>query len=528
MQIPFQGPCATAATIGFQPAVNRRSVSSTSLFRGAIAVALVASTAALPWVTTAAHTPAAGRSFRTAPAVTQVRSLGMRSSPKLGNEPLAFVVHPTHPPVSLDWPTALRLAGGRLADWREIDGGGRPLHLVLGPAAASRLFGVWLLLGTVPAGVRLGATEQAAAQIVAGDPDAAGLVAGEGLSPAVRAATLDGVDPVRDPAHYRLLVPGAAPETVTTAIAFGDIMTSRTVDKKMVALNDFLSPFRSVGPALAAADLAFGNFEGTISHDARPQPGGTRFVSRIKAIDGFRFAGLDFLSLANNHIGDYGAGTLRETVALLRGAGIAVAGAGADLAGAREPAVVVRNGVRFGFVSFNAIIGTPEATPNSAGAERIEMAPWFPFSAQDLARVVEDVRTARKKADVVIVFPHWGQEYTARPNADQVRVAHALIDAGADMLIATHPHWVQGAEIYKGHLIAYSLGNFVFDQTWSVETQQGAALQLVWWGHRLVSASFVPVQIEDAHRPRFVSDQAGAAILARIWGASGEPYVRAS
>ncbi|MGH2727271.1 MAG: CapA family protein, partial [Actinomycetota bacterium] len=106
--------------------------------------------------------------------------------------------------------------------------------------------------------------------------------------------------------------------------------------------------------------------------------------------------------------------------------------------------------------------------------------------------------------------------------------AHALIDAGADMVIATHPHWVQGAEIYKGHLIAYSLGNFVFDQTWSKATQQGAALDLVFWGSRLVGASFIPVQIEDAHRPRFVDEHAGAEILDRIWNASGEPYKRAA
>jgi len=92
------------------------------------------------------------------------------------------------------------------------------------------------------------------------------------------------------------------------------------------------------------------------------------------------------------------------------------------------------------------------------------------------------------------------------------------------MVIATHPHWVQGAEVYKGHLIAYSLGNFVFDQTWSTETQEGASLSLTFWGPKLVAASFVPVRIEDAHRPRFVDDHDGADILARIWSASGAPY----
>ena len=394
---------------------------------------------------------------------------------------------------------------------------------MLGPAAAARVAGIWLLVGRVPSTVSLTSTERGAADAVSADPSAMALIASDVLSPAVRAASLAGVDPVRDPARYPLRLTSPAPQgVIISAIAFGDIMTSRTVDKKILASGDFLSPFRSVAATLRSADLAFGNFEGTISHDAHPQPGGTRFVSRPGVLQGFRYAGIDFLSLANNHAGDYGAGTLVETVNYLRGAGIGVAGAGADLAGATDPAVVVRNGIRFAFVSFNAITGT--AAQETPGAVRIDMAPWFPFSDRSVAVVVDEVKRARKVADVVIVYPHWGKEYTARPNADQIRVAHALIDAGADMLIATHPHWVQGAEIYHGHLIAYSLGNFVFDQTWSTETQEGAALSLTFWGTRLVSASFVPVRIEDAHRPRFVDDRDGADILERIWGASGAPY----
>ncbi len=385
-----------------------------------------------------------------------------------------------------------------------------------------------MLTGRTPPTPTIAPSQTAAADLVSKDVAALGLIASDALSPAVRAASIQGSDPLRSPAAYPLRVPAdARPGAVVTAIAFGDVLTSRTVDRKMVAAGDFLSPFRSVGPALKAADLAFGNFEGTIARDARPLPGGTRFVSRVQAIDGFRYAGIDFLSLANNHTGDYGAGTLDETARLLRGAGIAVAGAGTDLAAAREPAIIERSGVRFAFVTFNAIIGTAGAQEDAPGAVRIRMAPWFPFSSSDLAAVVDDVKRARSRADVVIVFPHWGQEYVAKPNADQIRVGRALIDAGADMVIATHPHWVQGAEIYKGHLIAYSLGNFVFDQTWSLETQQGAVLQLTFWGSRLVGASFVPVRIEDAHRPRFLDDAAGDDILRRIWGGSGEPYFRA-
>ncbi len=493
----------------------------TDLIRCAIVAALLAATAAIPSVDPVRSAPAAAAA-KTSPVSPPAASAG-------SEQPLVFVEHPTRPALDLRWRQALALVTGELTDWRTVDGRSQRVHLVLGPAAAARAAGIWFLTGRLPRTMTIARSETEAASTVARDTAAIGIVAGDALTPAVRAARVAGADPLHAPATYPLRVPGTRGQgPVISAIAFGDIMTSRTVDRKIMAAGDYLSPFRTVGPALKAADLAFGNFEGTISHGARPQPGGTRFVSRVGVIDGFRYAGIDFLSLANNHIGDFGAGTLAETVGLLRDAGIAVAGAGADLGGAREPAIVERRGVRFAFVSFNAIIGTRAAAPDSAGAVRIKMAPWFPFSAVDLAAVVENVKRARKLAEVVIVYPHWGQEYTSHPNADQIRVAHALIDAGADMLIATHPHWVQGAEVYKGHLIAYSLGNFVFDQTWSTETQEGAALQLTFWGPRLVGASFVPVRIEDAHRPRFLDDAAGANILRRIWGGSGEPYVLAA
>lgn len=489
------------------------------LARGLLAAALVASVAALPRL----HGPGSGRASRPA------ASVPIAAQTAAARQPLAFVVHPTHPPLDITWRDAYRLVTGALSDWRALDGRRASVRLVLGPAAAARLAGAWLLLGQGPKVLHIAGSEQDAAVAVARDPAAIGLIAGEALSPSVRAATLAGLDPVRAPARYPVAIPGTGPApAVTTAIAFGDVLTSRTVDRKMVAAGDFRSPWLSVGKRLAAADLAFGNFEGTISDDAAPRPGGTQFVSRTRVVEGFLYAGLDFLSLANNHVGDFGRDTLVETRSIIREAGIATAGAGADEAEARAPAILERNGVRFAFVTFNAIVGPPVATPDEPGAVWIHMAPWNPFRQSELDAVAATVRAARAEADVVIVYPHWGQEYVSKPNADQVRVAHALIDAGADMVIATHPHWVQGAEIYKGRLIAYSLGNFVFDQTWSAETQQGAALDLVFWGPRLVGASFIPVQIEDAHRPRFLDDRAGAAILNRIWNASGEPYVRAS
>lgn len=436
--------------------------------------------------------------------------------------PVVAVVHPTRPPLDVSRRTILDLLAQGSPNWRALGEPASPLHLFVGSNAAASPLVASALRGRSPAIGR----DADAIRAVELDPDALALVGAGAVGPSVRTLRLDGVDPLRDPASYPLLGPGPAPAPAITAIAAGDIMLARAVHRKMVATGDFASPFRAVAARLAGADLAFANLEGAMSARLKPLASGMRFVASARGLEGLRLAGLDVLSLANNHTGDFGARTLVETVGLLHGAGIATIGAGEDLEQALAPAVVERGGVRFGFLAFNSIIGTAAPGPHRAGAAQIRMAPWFPFSDADLARELGAVRDARSKVDVLIVFPHWGQEYTNVPNADQRRVARALVDAGADLVIATHPHWVQGAEIYRGKLIAYSLGNFVFDQTWSRETQEGVALQMVFWGKDLKAAEFVPVRIENAHRPRFLSWRAGRAILARLWRGSGAPYRR--
>ncbi len=130
-----------------------------------------------------------------------------------------------------------------------------------------------------------------------------------------------------------------------------------------------------------------------------------------------------------------------------------------------------------------------------------------------------DIAAARRVADVVIVVTHWGIEYEDRPRPWIVEAAHAMIDAGADVVLGEHPHWVQSVEIYKGHYIAYSLGNFVFDQMWSIETRQGSLHRLFFDGTRLVSVRIVPTLLEDWHQPRpLAPDEPGyAQTLERIW-----------
>jgi poly-gamma-glutamate synthesis protein (capsule biosynthesis protein) len=136
--------------------------------------------------------------------------------------------------------------------------------------------------------------------------------------------------------------------------------------------------------------------------------------------------------------------------------------------------------------------------------------------------VVADIRAAKAAgADVVIVYPHWGVEYHATPTAAQRALARAMIDAGADMIIGNHVHWAAAMEVYRGKPIWYGLGNFVFDQTWSEQTQQGLLLELTFDGKTLVQARIHPLEILDSSQPNLL-DAAGAGkvVMDQVFKAS--------
>ncbi|MCA1685567.1 MAG: CapA family protein, partial [Planctomycetia bacterium] len=177
------------------------------------------------------------------------------------------------------------------------------------------------------------------------------------------------------------------------------------------------------------------------------------FRAHPRVMDGLRH--FDAVSLANNHTGDFGHAALIETLYRLNRAGIPAFGAGLDRNEAHAPLIIETNGVKVALLGYNEF--RPyffEAGPTTPGCA------W----SLDEPQVVADIKAARPKADVVITFMHWGEEYILHPNDRQKAMARTMIDAGADVVIGNHPHVVQGAEYYKGKLIVYSLGNFVFDE----------------------------------------------------------------
>ena len=166
--------------------------------------------------------------------------------------------------------------------------------------------------------------------------------------------------------------------------------------------------------------------------------------------------GLDLVTLANNHALDFGADALLDTCAALDGAGILRVGAGADLDEARAPVFIEKNGIRFGFIGVSRVI--PEGGW-AAGASRPGM---FTTYDNNLPHVLEEIETARGLCDYLIVYVHWGIERNTSPEEYQRILGQKYIDAGADMVIGSHPHVLQGIEYYNGCPIVYSLGNFVF------------------------------------------------------------------
>jgi len=427
--------------------------------------------------------------------------------------PLVLAVHPTRPALNVSVATARNLIAGKVRSWTALRAGRGPVRLAAGPQVSD-----------APAAARR-ESDRAALAATERDPLTVAVVPAAAVGPSVRAVSVDGRHPLRDPARYPITIAGPAPGQVITATAVGDIMLARRVGRAMAAAGDFAAALRPTARRLATADLTVGNLENTLDRSGAPRQGNDSFGGDPRVTRGLRLAGFDALSLANNHLGDYGPRALARTVRLLRDAGFATFGAGANSAAARKAAIVERAGVRFGFLAFNAIGETPTARRDRPGAVSVRMQPRTgPLNKADLAAMAADVRALRERADVVVVYPHWGQQYTTEEVPDQRRVGRALVDAGADVVIGSHPHWVQGAEIYRSKLIAYSLGNFVFDMDFSRPTQEGVVLELVFWGDQVKSAEFVPVRIGSDFAPRFLARRAGQPILDRMWAASGPPF----
>lgn len=231
-------------------------------------------------------------------------------------------------------------------------------------------------------------------------------------------------------------------------VAVGDLMPT-TPDPHDGGLPDRLA---EVSQLFAEADVAVANLECTLPGDGETVDTEPRVIATPEHVQEAVAAGLDVVSLANNHAFDAlheGFGQLRS---LLKDRGVAHFGAGSDLEEARRPAVVERNGVRLAFLG---AADERSGAPFFASEESWGVAPW------DVTALAGQIARLRSEAHHVIVCPHWGEERLLIPAPQQIADARALIDAGASLVIGHHPHVVQGLERHGLGWIAYSLGNFI-------------------------------------------------------------------
>ena len=249
--------------------------------------------------------------------------------------------------------------------------------------------------------------------------------------------------------------------------AVGDIMLARGVGRAIERHGDLFHPFNGMRAQFAAVDFNFGNLESPIAGEDLEPRRWMVFNTKLAHISGLSEFNFKIVNLANNHALDQGINGLENTWNVLDQRGIRHIGTGPHLDSAWQAKTVVANGIRFGF------IGASFTSLNNRGRTRND----YVARIDDLGRLERSIQNALSTNDFLVVTMHAGREYTRKPNPRQIDFARRAIDAGADMVIGAHPHWIQTIETYKGKPIFYSLGNFIFDQR-KPGTNEGLMLKI--------------------------------------------------
>ncbi len=305
-------------------------------------------------------------------------------------------------------------------------------------------------------------------------------------------------------------------DAAVSMVLVGDVMVNR---------DDASSMLRHVAGPMKEADIVYCNLEGPVCDRGDKHPGkagiGMELRSRPNAIHALQSAGINVVSLANNHTLDYGTAGLEQTVELLRGAGIAYAGAAGNRAQAHNPAVVEKRGLRVAVLSFasgcHPSFAAGETSPGIAVVRiettyapnlRLLMQPGSPMLprtngvAEDVNALIADVKAAKAEADVVIVAWHWGVSERWGKLADYQRtLGHAAIDAGASAIAGTHAHMVHGIEFYRGCPIFYSLGNFAFDMDHRYFRPESMIVRCSVTREGVRDVTFLPILVNQAREP---------------------------
>jgi poly-gamma-glutamate synthesis protein (capsule biosynthesis protein) len=280
-------------------------------------------------------------------------------------------------------------------------------------------------------------------------------------------------------------------------IFVGDIMLSRQIGVIINQEQDPLFPFLRITERIQNADIAFANLEGPASTQGTDQGSEYSFRAEPDTLKGLSFAGFNVVSVANNHSFDWGPLAFQDTISYLKKNSVLSVGGGDNFASAHTPARIEKNGEVFCFLGYsqfaNDYVSGKDSSPSMAKL--------------DIDQMTVDINKAKTDSCTnIIISIHWGNEYEIHPQDSQRVIAHALIDAGANLVIGHHPHVIQDVESYKNGLIAYSLGNFVFDQNFSEDTRKGMMLEVIVNSGKIVSYTSDIIRFTEKFQP-YVSQE---------------------
>ncbi|MFZ2969713.1 MAG: AmmeMemoRadiSam system protein B [Minisyncoccia bacterium] len=281
-----------------------------------------------------------------------------------------------------------------------------------------------------------------------------------------------------------------------TILSFGDLMLDGTVEKAMEENGDDY-PFLNVARFLGGNDLTLVDLEGSfMDFQLKPiQSDKAVFAFDPSSVPALKRLGLNLFNLANNHSLDFGKTGLVQSKNHLDSSALDYFGDSLNDANISIIKEVRRTKV--GFVGFNEL------------------------SSMNFEKVIAEIKKIRNEADLIVVYAHWGGEYQKNFSANQQEKAHQLIDAGADVILGSHPHFIQPFEIYKNKLIFYSMGSFIFDQAFSLETQQGLGVGIV-FGYSDIEYYLFPIEIINS-QIYFADREKTSAILGEVADSSLVP-----
>src|SRR5215469_5827474 len=342
-----------------------------------------------------------------------------------------------------------------------------------------------------------------------------------GHAPAVRTSSTPTAAPAPTPTPIPQLtlselfhptVPAQSdPAHTWTLIATGDTIPARLVNIAAAQRGDFLWPFRPTADYVKNADVTFINLQTPLLSGCPERSTGLVFCGDPRFVDGLSLIGTRVANLANNHV--YAGPDTQRTADLLQQHGIPT------VTNLGPPVILDVKGLKVAFVGCNAVTGGPPVDRNALRAA---------------------VQFARQQADVVVVQFHWGKEYERQPLVapgvapdDPIELGHLAVDSGADLVIGNHPHWVQGVEVYKNHLITYAHGNYVFDQVncypsigsdyrtyCSDDTRTSVAGTYTFVGTHLAGATWKPTYADTTYQTQWADPTRAAQVLKTMEDAS--------